>query len=85
MKVTAQFKNDSGNVTVAVFDRDARTVKTQDGRSGVYTRAGPKQLVIEGDDNLTLTFDQEVQFERGFFTRYSGSRGAGVVTILAVE
>jgi hypothetical protein len=85
MKITAEFKNDNGNTIVAKFDREAGTVTSQDGRSGTYTRTNPKQIEIRGDDNLTLSFIDEVKFEPGFKTRYSGSTGAGVVTILAVE
>lgn len=84
MKILAEFKNDGGNVIVAEFDRDASTVTTPDGKTGAYTREGPKQLKIGGDHNLTLTFDEEVQFQPGFSTRYTGSTGAGVVTILKV-
>lgn len=85
MKVTAEFKNDNGHVIVAEFDRDAQTVTTPDGKIGAYTREGPKQLKIGGDHNLTLAFEEEVQFQPGFSTRYTGSTGDGVVTILSVS
>jgi hypothetical protein len=88
MKIKVEFKGDSGNALIATFDRDAGTVSANDGRSGTYTRPeGSKTLEIKESSGqaLTLTFAEDVKFEPGFSTRYSGPQGDGVATILAIE
>jgi hypothetical protein len=87
MKIKVEFKGDSGNVLVATFDRDAGTVSASDGRTGTYTRPdGSKVLQItdSGGAKITLTFANDVKFEQGFSTRFSGPEGDGVATIVSV-
>lgn len=83
MKILAEFKNDNGRTVRAEFDRDVGSVVTPNGTSS-YTRISPTQIEIAGADNLTLTFETEVKFEPGFATRYVGTMGAGVCTIVSV-
>lgn len=82
MKIVAEFKNDNGRTVRAEFDREAGQVVTPNGASS-YKRISPTQLEIAGADNLTLTFESEVKFEPGFTTRYAGTMGAGLCTIVS--
>ena len=86
MKIQVKFLNDNGSEVVATFDRDAGTVSAQDGRIGTYSRPdGSKTMELKGAENITLTFADDIKFEPGFSTRYTGSDGrAGVATILSV-
>ena len=88
MKIQVEFKGDSGNTLTATFDRDAGTVSSSDGRTGTYTRPeGSKTLEIKDSAGplLTLSFADDIKFERGFSTRFSGPQGDGTATILSVE
>ena len=88
MKIKVEFKGDAGNALVATFDSDTGAVSSNDGRSGTYTRPeGSKTLTIKestGQD-IVLTFADDVKFEPGFSTRFSGPQGDGAATILAIE
>jgi hypothetical protein len=87
MKIKVKFLNDSGAEVIATFDRDTGTVSAQDGRTGTYSRPeGSRAMEIKGAENITLTFADDIRFEPGFSTRYTGSDGrAGLATILSVE
>ena len=88
MKIQVEFKADSGNTLTATFDRDTGAVSASDGRTGTYTRPeGSKTLVINdsGGQVLTISFADDVKFERGFSTRFSGPQGDGMATILSAE
>jgi hypothetical protein len=86
MKIKVKFAGDTGTEVVAVFDRDAGTVSTGDGRTGAYSRPeGSKLMEIKGAENITMTFADDIKFEPGFSTRYQASDGReGVATILSV-
>ena len=87
MKIQVEFKGDSGNTVMATFDRDVGTVSASDGRSGTYTRPEGSK-VMEIKDNAgpvtTLTFADDIRFEKGFSTRYSGPQGDGTATIVSI-
>ena len=87
MKIQVEFKGDSGNTVMATFDRDAGTVSASDGRSGTYTRPeGSKVMEIKDNAGAvtTLTFADDIRFEKGFSTRYSGPQGDGTATIVSI-
>ncbi len=85
MKITVEFASDAGQKIVAVFDGDAGTVSADNGQKGSYSRPeGSKTLEIKGDQDLTLTFADDIKFEPGFTTRYTGPTGGGVAKIVSV-
>ena len=87
MKIQVEFKPDSGNTVIATFDRDAGTVSSSDGRSGTYVRPeGSKVMDIKdsGGQAITITFANDIRFEKGFSTRYTGPQGDGTATIMSI-
>ena len=87
MKYTVHFANDGGATTIATFDAVAMTVSSPDGRSGTYTRDEPARMLhLKGDQDVSITFAENIERKVGFSTRYSTNDGrSGLATIMAVE
>lgn len=87
MKTTVKFENDDGSTVTAVFDREAGTVSSDDGRSGTFKRAENSRVMelSGGGESVTLTFESDIVFEVGHAARFTDSVGRkGKATILAI-
>lgn len=87
MKITAKFTTTDGGVIVATFDAATKTVTDTTGRKGTYTAdPGTRTIDIKGDQAISFTAADPVQFTPGFTTTFVASTGkSGTVVIEKVE
>jgi hypothetical protein len=87
MKITAKFTNTDGQSIVATFNTDTGTVEDTSGRKGAFTAVpGSKTIDIKGDQAISFSVQDPVQFTPGFSTGYTASTGkSGTVVIEKID